>query len=146
MIGFFHRKFYMDSELVLAYLWVGYFFIRLTTLPQIKTSRHEAIWTERTVGIGMCLFGVFTIVDKFGWLSDLPYQNLFNGLLTILFCCGVALAFHADLKILKKAGVPFFGSLRTTKERTIKEIFSLITWDMWVVSLLVFLFSIYLDG
>jgi hypothetical protein len=126
----------------LAFLWIGYIFVRLSTHPQLKKEQHGIPWSIRIAGIGMCFLGAINL-DEVDWLLQTFFpeskDNVID-LLTILLLLGTGFAYYIDAVRLKKLGLPLFES----KER--EKAFSLITWDMWVVTLLVLWFRFSSNG
>ena len=126
----------------LAFLWIGYIFVRLSTHPQLKKEQHGIPWTIRMVGIGMCFLGAINFEQIDGLLQTFLSESKQSviDLLTILLLLGTGFAFYIDVARLKKLKLPLFE----LKER--EKPFSLITWDIWVVTLLVFWFRFSSNG
>jgi hypothetical protein len=126
----------------LAFLWIGYIFVRLSTHPQLKKEQHGIPWTIRISGIGMCFMGAINIDEVDGLLQTFFPESKNNviDLLTILLLLGTGFAYYIDAIRLKKLGLPLFESNEREKP------FSLITWDMWVVTFLVFWFRFFSNG
>ena len=113
-------------------IWTGYIMLRLSIHPKIKADKNESISTLRVLGIIMCCIGVVMVFYYFGWLSKTIIQKGSIWFWVLMVCVLIWMTY-----LDKKKGI----AICQIKPR--KWAWSLLTWDIWLISVLCLFFLIY---
>jgi len=117
----------------LMLIWLGYFIFRISTHPKVKANPKADILTGRVSGIITFLVGGILLASRFEWLSKTILIK-WSQWIIVLIICSFILASYFD----KKRGAVFDFDLKQEE-----PMFSLMTWDMWLITAIGIFFLIY---
>lgn len=118
-----------------AYLCLGYFTVRATTISEFKARGIAMMF--RFIGITYCLLGAGKLALDYGLLPQdtfLKYKVFYLGLIFIIGGTVITLILDSKRRYSLEETSFASNSQVTGKRESVKATLQLITWDMWLVT------------